>query len=119
LDDQVRSIDEVLDGDDIDAFFAQMDLDADEAPELPEQPRQSLYPDDISFLDEALRAGFNDVPHADPAAGGVAWTVHRDHGIAELVPPKDLRQRLIQLPQNYLQHGRVLERLKLATSTQV
>ena len=119
LDDQVRSIDEVLDGDDIDAFFAQMDLEADEAPELPEQPRQSLYPDDISFLDEALRAAFNDVPHADPAAGGVAWTVHRDHGIAELVPPKDLRQRLIQLPQNYLQHGRVLERLKLATSPQV
>lgn len=119
LDDQVRSIDEVLDGDDIDAFFAQMDLEADEAPELPEQPRQSLYPDDISFLDEALRAGFNDVPHADPAAGGVGWTVHRDHGIAELVPPKDLRQRLIQLPQNYLQHGRVLEHLKLATSTQV
>ncbi|NKY60538.1 helicase-related protein [Nocardia flavorosea] len=119
LDDQVRSIDEVLDGDDIDAFFAQLDLDTDEAPDLPEQPRQSLYPDDITFLDEALRAGFNDVPHADPTAGGVGWTVHRDHGIAELVPPKDLRQRLIQLPQNYLQHGRVLERLKLATSTQV
>ncbi|WP_431942001.1 helicase-related protein, partial [Nocardia grenadensis] len=77
LDDQVRSIDEVLDGDDIDAFFAQMDLEADEAPDLPEQPRQSLYPDDISFLDEALRAAFNDVPHADPAAGGVGWTVHR------------------------------------------
>ncbi|WP_280201930.1 helicase-related protein [Nocardia cyriacigeorgica] len=119
LDEQVRSIDEVIDGDDIDAFFAQMDLQPDEAPELPETPRQSLYPDDITFLDEALRAAFNDVPHADPAAGGVGWTVHRDHGIAELVPPKDLRQRLSQLPQNYLQHGRVLERLKLATSTQV
>ncbi|MGW0050836.1 helicase-related protein [Nocardia cyriacigeorgica] len=119
LDEQVRSIDEVVDGDDIDAFFAQMDLQPDEAPELPETPRQSLYPDDITFLDEALRAAFNDVPHADPAAGGVGWTVHRDHGIAELVPPKDLRQRLSQLPQNYLQHGRVLERLKLATSTQV
>ncbi|MBF6455529.1 helicase-related protein [Nocardia cyriacigeorgica] len=119
LDEQVRSIDEVIDGDDIDAFFAQLDLEPDEAPELPEMPRQSLYPDDISFLDEALRAAFNDVPHADPAGGGVGWTVHRDHGIAELVPPKDLRQRLAQLPQNYLQHGRVLERLKLATSTQV
>ncbi|WP_280464429.1 helicase-related protein [Nocardia cyriacigeorgica] len=119
LDEQVRSIDEVVDGDDIDAFFAQMDLQPDEAPELPETPRQSLYPDDITFLDEALRAAFNDVPHADPAAGGVDWTVHRDHGIAELVPPKDLRQRLSQLPQNYLQRGRVLERLKLATSTQV
>lgn len=119
FDDQVRTIDEVLDGDDIDAFFAQMDMQADDAPQLPESPRQSLYPDDITFLDEALRAAFNDVPHADPAAGGVGWTVHRDHGIAELSPPRDLRQRLLQLPQNYLQHGRVLERLKLANSTQV
>lgn len=119
LDEQVRSIDEILGGEDIDAFFAQLDMLDDQSPELPELPRQSLYPDDITFLDEALRAAFDDVPHADPAAGGVGWTVHANHSIAELVPPRDLRQRLNQLPQNYLQHGRVLERLKLATSPQV
>lgn len=119
LDEQLRTIDDVVAGDDIDAFFAQIDLEPDEPAALPELPRQSLYADDISFLDEALRASFCDIPHADPAAGGVGWTVHANHGIAELVPPRDLRQRLGQLPQNYLQHGRVLERLKLATSPQV
>ncbi|PPJ29335.1 helicase-related protein [Nocardia nova] len=120
LDEAVRSIEEVAEGDDFDAFFAQFDLDDDDTrAELPEEPRLSLYPDDISFLDEALRAAFHDVPHADPAAGGVGWTRHTNHGIAELIPPRDLKQRLGQLPQNYLRDGRVLERLKLATSTAV
>ncbi|MEV5650206.1 helicase-related protein [Nocardia sp. NPDC052254] len=120
LDEAVRSIEEVADGDDLDAFFAQFDLDEDDTrAELPEEPRLSLYPDDISFLDEALRAAFHDVPHADPAAGGVGWTRHTNHGIAELIPPRDLKQRLGQLPQNYLRDGRVLERLKLATSSAV
>ncbi|BAW05563.1 helicase [Nocardia seriolae] len=119
LEQQVRTIDEVIEGDDVDAFFAQFDMVEEEPPALPELPRQSLYPDDISFLDEALRASFDDVPHADPAAGGVGWMVHANHGIAELIPTKDLKQRLGQLPQNYLQEGRILERLKLATSPQV
>ncbi|WP_067859114.1 helicase-related protein [Nocardia shimofusensis] len=119
LDDEVRAIDDVLGGDDIDAFFAELDMLDEQTPDLPELPRQSLYPDDITFLGEALDAAFDDVPHADPSAGGVGWTVHANHGIAELVPPKDLKQRLAQLPQNYLQHGGVLERLKLATTPQV
>ncbi|MFC3965781.1 helicase-related protein [Nocardia jiangsuensis] len=119
LDDQVRTLDEVLAGDDIDALFAELDQLEEATPALPELPRQSLYPDDLTFLDEALRAAFKDVPHAAPAAGGVGWTVHPNHGIAELVPPRDLRQRLAQLPQNYLQHGGVLERLKLATTPQI
>lgn len=118
LDEQVRAVEEVLAGDDIDAFFAQLDLGEDTAPELPELPRQSLYANDIDYLEEALRAGF-EAPDAPPSAGGVGWTFHADHGIAELIPPRDLRQRLGQLPQNYLQQGRVLERLKLATSPQV
>ncbi|WP_181699359.1 helicase-related protein [Nocardia sp. GTS18] len=117
LDAEVRTIDDVLDGDDFDSFFAQ--LDTDFTPALPELPRQSLYPDDVSYLDEALRAAFDDVPHAEPAKGGVGWTVHANHGIAELVPPKDLRQRLSQLPQNYRDKGQIDKRLKLATSTQV
>ncbi|MFE2997314.1 helicase-related protein [Nocardia sp. NPDC059246] len=116
LEEQVRGIDEIAAGNDVDAFFAQFDLSEDEPAALPELPRQSLYADDIGFLDEALRAAFDDVPHADPVAGGVGWQVHANHGIAELIPPRDLRQRLGQLPQNYLQAGKVLERLKLATS---
>lgn len=119
LDEAVRTADEVADGSDLDAFFAQFDAIDDTPPLLPAGPRQSLYPDDLTFLDEALNAAFHDVPHAAPDHGGVSWTVSAPHGIAELTPPRDLRQRMAQLPQNYLQHGRVLERLKLATSPQV
>ena len=120
FDDAVRSAQQVADGDDLDALFAQFDaLDENQPTLLPAAPRQSLYPDDLTFLDEALHAAFHDVPHAAPDHGGVGWTVRAPHGIAELTPPRDLRQRMAQLPQNYLQHGRVLERLKLATSPQV
>jgi superfamily II DNA or RNA helicase len=119
LDVAVRTADEVAEGDDLDAFFAQFDAGDETPPALPASPRQSLYPDDLTFVDEALHAAFHDVPHAPPEQGGVGWTVNKAHGIAELTPPKDLRQRLGQLPQNYLQHGRVLERLKLATTAAV
>lgn len=119
LDDAVRTAAQVAEGDDLDAFFAQFDALDDTPPLLPASRRQSLYPDDLTFLDEALHAAFHDVPHAEPDHGGIGWTVSMPHGIAELTPPRDLRQRLAQLPQNYLQHGRVLERLKLATSSQV
>ncbi|TSE01837.1 DEAD/DEAH box helicase [Skermania sp. ID1734] len=119
LDEQVRGIEDIAAGDDLDAIFAQFDQMENEPEPLQESPRESLYPDDITFLDEALRAAFNDVPHAPLEDGGVGWTVHANHAIAELTPPKDLQQRFAQLPQNYLQYGRVRERLVLATSTAV
>ncbi|NIL84131.1 RNA polymerase-associated protein RapA [Rhodococcus fascians] len=123
LDDQIRDVDDLAASDDLDAFFAQFDLDqtTKSAPEaaLPQAPRQSLYADDLTFLDEALKASFHDVPHASLDAGGVGWKVHANHAVAELTPPRDLRQRLGQLPQNYLQYGKVLERLTLATSLEV
>lgn len=119
LDDAVRTAGEVAEGEDLDAFFAQFDAVDDTPPVLPASVRQSLYPNDLTFLDEALHAAFHDMPHAPPERNGVGWTVSTAHGIAELTPPKDLRQRLGQLPQNYLQHGRVLERLKLATTAAV
>jgi len=123
LDEEIRDVEQIAEGDDLDAFFAQFDLEetADDAPDatLPQAPRQSLYADDLTFLDEALKASFHDVPHASLEAGGVGWTVHANHAVAELTPPRDLRQRLGQLPQNYLQHGKVLERLRLATSPEV
>ena len=119
LDATVRTADEVAAGSDLDAFFAQFDAVDDTPTSLPESNRTSLYPDDLTYLDEALNAAFHDVPHSPPEKGGISWTVSKAHGIAELSPPKDLRQRLAQLPQNYLQHGRVLERLKLATTATV
>ncbi|MFE6864507.1 helicase-related protein [Nocardia sp. NPDC057668] len=122
LEEEVRAIDDVLGGDDLDAFFAQFDTDdQDPVAELPEEPRHSLYPDDISFLDEALRAAFHDAPHAPPGQhgkGGIGWQIHPNHGIAELIPPRDLRQRLAQLPQSYVQQG-VDKRLMLATTKAV
>ncbi len=119
LDDAVRDAGDVAAGDDLDAFFAQLDEIDETATPLPPSPRQSLYPDDLTFVNEALHAAFHDKPHAPPEHGGIGWTINAPHGIAELVPPPDLRQRLAQLPQNYLQHGRVLERLKLATNPAV
>src|SRR5690606_35289077 len=119
FDAKVRSADEVAAGEDLDAFFAQFDTDDDAPTTLPATPRQSLYPDDLTFLDEALHAAFHDMPHATPDQGGIGWSISAPHGIAELAPPPDLRQRLAQLPQNYVQHGRVLEKLKLATNTAV
>ncbi len=116
---KVRTAEQVAGGDDLDAFFAQFDAAEDTPALLPESRRQSLYPDDLTFLDEALHASFHDVPHAPTDRGGVGWTISTPHGIAELTPPGDLRQRLAQLPQNYLQHGRVFERLKLATNPAV
>ncbi|GJO06740.1 helicase [Mycobacterium marinum] len=115
----VRTAEEVAAGEDMDAFFAQFDAVDDTPPVLPASPRQSLYADELTFLDEALHAAFHDVPHASSEHNGVGWSVNKAHGIAELIPPKDLRQRLVQLPQNYLQHGRVFKRLKLATNPAV
>ncbi|AGT93587.1 helicase [Rhodococcus erythropolis] len=119
IDAVVRSAEDVADGDDLDAFFAQYDAEDASDTQIPDAPRQSLYKDDITFLDEALHAAFHDAPGHHPDDGGVGWMINKTHQIAELIPPKDLRQRLGQLPQNYLQHGRILERLKLATSTTV
>ena len=119
LDDAVRTAAEVAAGEDLDAFFAEFDAVEATATPLPASPRQSLYADDLTFLDEALHAAFHDKPHAKPERGGIGWTVSAPHGIAELSPPRDLRQRFAQLPQSYLQRGRVLERLKLATNPAV
>ena len=119
VDEVVRTTAEVAAGEDLDAFFAEFDAVEATALTLPASQRQSLYPDDLTFLDEALHAAFHDKPHAKPEQGGIGWTVSAPHGIAELSPPRDLRQRFAQLPQNYLHHGRVLERLKLATNPTV
>jgi superfamily II DNA or RNA helicase len=119
LDDAVRTAEEVADGEDLDALWALFDAADDAVPELPSSPRESLYADDLTYLEEALHAAFHDVPQHPLEQGGVNWSVSKVHGIAELSPPRDLRQRLVQLPQNYLQHGRVLEQLKLATTDTV
>lgn len=124
LDEVVRTPQEVVDGDDFDAFFWKIAAEDPDAPPsaeeasmtlAPEWRGTGLYPDTLTFLDEALLEAF-----AKPAnsvdAGGVAWRRHDDYGIAELVPPSDLMQRLEVLPQDYLSERRVSSLLKLATN---
>ncbi|GLZ49475.1 helicase [Actinomycetospora sp. NBRC 106375] len=73
-----------------------------------------LYRDDVSYLDDALHAAFID-PTASPSKNGVSWRRDDTFGTAELVPPKDLVQRLEVLPQTYLADRDVTAKLVLAT----
>jgi superfamily II DNA or RNA helicase len=119
LDDVVRTPSEVAAGDDLAALFAQLSEDPDDqtaTPVLAAAPTGSgLYPDDVSYLDEALHAAFID-PTAPPGNNGVGWRRDPAFGTAELVPPRDLVQRLEVLPQSYLADRRVTDKLVLATT---
>ena len=118
LDDVVRTAAEVADTDDLAGLFADLDdAVADPEPEVDGVARAGtrLYPDDVSYLDEALHAAFID-PTAPPSKAGVSWRNHVKDGVAELIPPKDLVQRLEVLPQSYLADRRVTEKLVLATT---
>ncbi|STX07477.1 helicase-related protein [Kocuria rosea] len=84
------------------------------------QPRSTrgLYPNELAYLDDALREAFG-TPEEPPARGGVNWQVHQGYGIAELDPPADLKQRLSYLPQSYVADRKVADHLKLATTPDV
>ncbi|MGP6175207.1 DEAD/DEAH box helicase [Corynebacterium sp. A21] len=75
----------------------------------------SLYSREIDYLQDALREGFNGVPESSPERGGVGLETYKN-GIAELIPPEDLRRRLDFLPQDYVKDRRVKEKLMLATT---
>jgi superfamily II DNA or RNA helicase len=117
LDDVVRTPNEVLAGDDLAAmFFGLLDEDDDAPPpEVTTTRGSGLYPDDISYLEEALHAAFID-PTAPLSNNGVAWRRDPPFGTAELTPPPDLVQRLDVLPQSYLADRRVTDKLVLATT---
>lgn len=119
LENVVRTPDEVAAGDDLAAFLSSLgtdDVDDDDtAPDVETVTGSGLYPDDVSYLDEALRVAFID-PQAPPSNSGVSWRHHVNEGIAELIPPKDLVQRLDVLPQTYLRDRKVTEKLTLATT---
>ncbi|GAA2573568.1 helicase-related protein [Pseudonocardia hydrocarbonoxydans] len=118
LDDVVRTPAEAAAGDDLTGLFLQL-ASLGTAPAAPPVPPATvgtgLYPDDITYLDEAIRAAFID-PTAPPGNAGVSWRRDEAFGTAELVPPKDLVQRLEVLPQSYLADRRVTEKLVLATT---
>lgn len=76
----------------------------------------SLYEADLDFLRDALEEVY-ETPGASVNAGGVNWREYPGSDIVEFAPPPDLRRRLEVLPQSYLAQRRVLESIKLATSS--
>lgn len=86
----------------------------------PVVPRRGtgLFENDAAMLEAAVRELY---PAAEnpPARGGVGWTEHNKHGLVQLVPPKDLQQRLATLPQSYLRDRKVTDKLTLAIRQQV
>ena len=80
----------------------------------PRAGASGLYPDDLSFLRDALVESYpspeNDFP------GGVRWVEHPAHALVGLTPPPDLARRLEDLPQSYLSERKVAERLMLAVT---
>jgi superfamily II DNA or RNA helicase len=124
LDDVVRPVGTVAEGNDVGALFARL-FDVVTTPtdepstegraEDGTDPGSGLYDDDVSYLADALHEAFID-PRAPPARGGVGWRRDAAFGTVELIPPPDLVQRLEVLPQSYLADRRVTERLVLATT---
>ena len=78
-------------------------------------PPLSLYPDEVTFLREALTEAYL-TPGAPVQVGGLDWREHAEQSIVEFTPPPDLRQRLEVLPQTYLAERHVMIRLKLVTT---
>jgi hypothetical protein len=85
------------------------------APVSPAQPSTLLYPDELSYLREAIQEAYPD-PGASLERGGVNWREHPGSNIVEFAPPPDLQQRLKVLPQAYLQDRKVDISFKLATT---
>lgn len=119
---QVANADAQSEGDLIDALLSDFGLD-DEPSESPvsgpSAPHTtSLYPTEISYLEDALNEAFYGAPEKPLAANGVAYQLGKN-GVAELAPPEDLRRRLDILPQDYLADRKVREKFLLATNTAV
>ncbi|WP_276651310.1 DEAD/DEAH box helicase [Corynebacterium vitaeruminis] len=78
--------------------------------------RNSLYPNELSYLEDALSSAFLGEEHASIAGGGIEFKEYSSESIVEFVPPRDLQRRLDFLPQDYVDYRRVKERLSLATT---
>jgi hypothetical protein len=88
-----------------------------EAPQL--HADLGLYSDQVSFLEDALNAAcYPSAPSDSLSQGGVSWQRDANFGTAEIVPPRDLAQRLDVLPQTYLKERGVKEKFILATTRQ-
>lgn len=115
LDEVVADPAEVAAGDSLSALLARLGQLAPTAPSDADDEVTPLYAREVDFLREALDEIYQ-TPSADPAGGGVRWREHREYGIVELNPPRDLVQRLEVLPQGYLADRGVRTTFKLATT---
>ena len=121
LDDVVQETEAVKAEDSIAGILARIMAGAASGPGASPGPaddptaRSSLYPSQVAFLRDALEEAYR-TPAATVAAGGVGWRDYGPQQIVELVPPRDLRQRLEVLPQSYLAERKVIELFKLVTS---
>ncbi|WP_198415760.1 helicase-related protein [Cryobacterium glaciale] len=121
LDEQVQQVDDVAGLDSIEGFLASLmrtqGAKAEDAGVEPIEvvPEARLYPDDVTFLREALEEAYI-TPGAKESANGVEWREYPKDSIVQFIPPKDLKQRLSYLPQSYLTDRKVTELFKLATT---
>ncbi|UJH69567.1 hypothetical protein [Ornithinimicrobium sp. INDO-MA30-4] len=117
LDDVVKEVGQVQQGNDLAALFARMQsLPAEEeAPETTETT--TLYADRADYLREALVEVYSEPQQPLSAlGGGVNWREYATDQIVQMSPPSDLRKRLNVLPQSYLRDRQVTETFKLATT---
>ncbi len=112
FDDVVADVTEAAAIDPIAAFLASLGSGSPSSPTV-QAGSDSLYAEPVDFLRDALQEIYL-APEAEPAAGGVRWREHADHGVVSLAPPADLRQRLRALPQSYRQQRNVDTQLTLA-----
>lgn len=73
-----------------------------------------LFSTEREFLGSALSV-ITTTPTRKPP-NGVAWDDRPEHSFVSLKPPPDLQQRLEVLPQAYLKHRKVLEKINLVTT---
>ncbi|MDR0783070.1 MAG: SWF/SNF helicase family protein [Propionibacteriaceae bacterium] len=125
LDAIIQTPAQIADSDGLAGLFAQLLVQQPQVGSAPntEQPALhrdlGLYPDQVSFLEDALTAAFAPAaPSESLGRGGVGWSRDTNFGTVELNPPPDLVQRLEVLPQTYLRDRRVTEKLVLATTEQ-
>ena len=112
--------DDIDDGDDIDAFLAQIAMggseEAVDSAAAVHAHRFSVYESEVDYLEDALTEAFHGEPQFPKGRGGVAWRRNANQ-TAQLEPTDDLARRLDLLPEDYVRARRVREELILATST--
>ncbi|WP_045875776.1 helicase-related protein [Pseudofrankia sp. DC12] len=113
-------------GDEFDTDFVAAAATAELPTPPPTRPRESLYPTDLAFLQDALAEVYdqptrppNEDRGAPPGSGGVGWTVHQGAALVSMTPPRDLRTRLDALPASYVTERGVRHQLVLATAPEM